>query len=76
MAVEIDKMKPKQCPNCSESNKLDSKFCSKCRMVLSYEAYTETVQEQQEQTDAYVTLSDQVMKLTLEIQELKSSIKK
>ncbi|MDW0232428.1 MAG: tyrosine-type recombinase/integrase, partial [Nitrososphaeraceae archaeon] len=45
---EIDKLKPRQCPNCSEQNKIDSKFCSKCRMVLSYDSYTELVQEKQE----------------------------
>ena len=42
---EVDKMKPRQCPNCIELNKIDSKFCVKCRMVLSYDAYTETVQD-------------------------------
>ena len=36
-------LKPKQCPNCDEPNKTDSKFCVKCRMVLSYDAYTEAV---------------------------------
>ncbi len=42
---QIDKMQPVSCPNCGEGNKIDSKFCAKCRMVLSYEAYTETVEE-------------------------------
>ena len=28
---EIDKMKPRQCPNCNELNKIDSKFCVKCQ---------------------------------------------
>ncbi len=41
----IDKMQPVSCPNCGEGNKIDSKFCAKCRMVLSYDAYTETVEE-------------------------------
>jgi hypothetical protein len=36
-------LKPKQCPNCGEQNKVDSKFCMKCRMVLSYDAYSEAV---------------------------------
>jgi hypothetical protein len=45
---EIDKLKPTQCPNCNEQNKIDSKFCSKCRMVLSYDSYTELVQEKEE----------------------------
>jgi integrase len=41
-------LKPKQCPNCNEPNKLDSKFCAKCRMVLTYDAYNETLEKQQE----------------------------
>jgi hypothetical protein len=40
-------LKPKQCPNCSEPNKPDSKFCAKCRMVLTYDAYSETIEETQ-----------------------------
>jgi integrase/recombinase XerD len=43
-----DILKPKQCPNCSEPNKPDSKFCAKCRMVLAYDAYNETLEKQQE----------------------------
>jgi len=44
-----DVLKPKQCPNCDEStNKPDAKFCVKCRMVLTYDAYSETLQEQKE----------------------------
>ena len=42
----IDTFKPKACPNCSESNIPDSKFCKKCRMVLTYDAYQETLEEQ------------------------------
>src|SRR5918994_6180043 len=41
--IQIDQLRPKQCPNCSEPNKIDSKFCAKCRMVLTYDAYTETL---------------------------------
>ena len=43
---QIDQLKPKQCPNCSEPNKPDSKFCTKCRMVLTYDAYNGTLEEQ------------------------------
>jgi integrase len=46
-AQEIDKMKPRQCPNCNELNKIDSKFCVKCRMVLSYDSYIETINKAQ-----------------------------
>src|SRR3989442_15888960 len=41
-------LRPKQCPNCNEPNKPDSKFCAKCRMVLTYDAYNETLENQKE----------------------------
>ena len=43
-----DVLKPKHCPNCNEPNKPDSRFCAKCRMVLTYDAYAETLERQQE----------------------------
>ncbi len=49
--VQSDTLRSKQCPNCSEPNKPDSKFCAKCRMVLTYDAYSETIQEQKEKGD-------------------------
>ncbi|HEX9320462.1 MAG TPA: zinc ribbon domain-containing protein [Nitrososphaeraceae archaeon] len=42
---EINKLAPVQCPNCGESNKIDSKFCSKCRRILSYDAYSKVIEE-------------------------------
>jgi integrase/recombinase XerD len=44
---EIDVLRPKQCPNCNEPNKPDSRFCAKCRMILTYDAYSETIEEKQ-----------------------------
>src|SRR5215213_2263921 len=32
----------KQCPACSIDNKRDAKFCSGCKMVLTYDAYADT----------------------------------
>ena len=46
---QIDQLRPKQCPNCSEPNKVDSRFCSKCRMILSYDAYNDTLEIQKEE---------------------------
>lgn len=68
---QTDILKNKQCPNCSESNMPDSKFCNKCRMVLTYNAYSETMEDKQQNDDALATLSDQVLKLMAEVQELK-----
>ena len=45
---QIHQLKPKQCPNCMEPNKPESKFCAKCRMVLTYDAYSETIEEKQQ----------------------------
>jgi integrase/recombinase XerD len=38
-------LKPKQCPNCDEPNKPESKFCNKCKFVLSYDAFNEIEEE-------------------------------
>jgi integrase/recombinase XerD len=52
-----DVLKPKQCPNCNEPNKPEtSKFCIKCRMVLTYDAYNETLEKQQEKESEIKTL--------------------
>ena len=45
---QLSVLRPKSCPNCNEPNKPDSKFCAKCRMVLAYDAYNETLENQKE----------------------------
>ena len=56
----VDILKPKQCPNCNEPNKPDSRFCSRCRMVLTYDAYNETVEEKAEKDKEVQALKEQV----------------
>jgi hypothetical protein len=46
--IQLDRLRPKQCTNCNEPNKPDSRFCAKCRMVLTYDAFSETLEKQQE----------------------------
>jgi hypothetical protein len=46
--AQSDALKSKQCPNCNEPNKPDSKFCAKCKLVLTYDAYNETLEKQTE----------------------------
>ena len=36
-------LRPKQCPNCSETNTPESRFCAKCKFVLSFDAFNETI---------------------------------
>ena len=57
---QIDQLRPKQCPNCSEPNKPDSKFCAKCRMVLTYDAYNETLVKQKEEKNQWDELRKEI----------------
>lgn len=70
----VDKLKPKQCPNCNEPNKPDSKFCAKCRMVLSYDAYQETIDEQKEKQDKLTLVETKVNKMELLVEKFMESI--
>ena len=45
---EKDILKPKYCIHCNEINTQFNKWCIKCRMFLSYEAYTETLEKQKQ----------------------------
>jgi integrase/recombinase XerD len=51
---------PKQCPNCSEANTIDSKFCVKCKMILTYDAYTQTIEEQAKKDRLLKDLEDKI----------------
>ena len=55
-----DNLRPKQCPNCSEANIPDSKFCSHCRMILTYSAYEETLLEQKNKDDKLKELDNRM----------------
>jgi hypothetical protein len=48
-------LRPRQCPNCDEPNKQDSKFCVKCRMVLTYDSYSEVRNEDKQEIDMLKT---------------------
>jgi predicted nucleic acid-binding Zn ribbon protein len=44
-SMSVNVLKAKTCPNCSESNKPDSKFCSRCKFVLSYDAFNGAIEK-------------------------------
>ena len=52
-------LRPKQCPNCNEPNKTGSKFCAKCRMVLTYDAYSQTLESEQQKEDKLFMMEKQ-----------------
>ena len=62
--IQINQLRPKQCPNCNEPNKIDSKFCLKCRMVLTYDAYNETLEQEKEEKSEMEKLRRDVDALT------------
>ena len=55
--------RPKQCPNRSEPNKPDSRFCAKCRMVLTSDAYSETLESEKQKEDRVSVLEKQMHSL-------------
>lgn len=55
-----DILKPKYCPQCNEGNKPDSKFCAKCRMVLSYDGYAETIEAEKQKDGRIQDLEKQL----------------
>jgi integrase len=73
-----DTLRPKQCPNCNEPNKPDGKFCAKCRMVLTYDAYNETVRdncEKEKEMEAVKHRMTNIENLLLAIQPMLQNIK-
>jgi hypothetical protein len=63
-------LRSKQCPNCNEPNKPDSRFCAKCRLVLSYDAYNETFEEQKIKEDKLTVMENKFNAMQLQMQSL------
>jgi integrase len=72
---QIDQLRPKQCPNCSEPNKPGSKFCAKCRMVLTYDAYNATIEETCDREKDVDNLKEQVAILKDAIRDMQQLLK-
>jgi hypothetical protein len=65
-----DVLRPKQCPHCSETNKPDSKFCAKCGMVLTYDAYSETLQNEKQKEDKLNMMEERFNAIQSQMQSL------
>jgi predicted nucleic acid-binding Zn ribbon protein len=50
----------KQCPGCNEPNKPDNRFCARCKMVLTYDAYNETLEIQKQKDESFNAMEKQV----------------
>ena len=59
-AQENDILKPIQCPGCNEPNKPESRFCARCNMVLTYDAYKETLEKEQQRESELKDLKEKL----------------
>jgi integrase/recombinase XerD len=69
----IDTLSPKICPNehCREPNAYDAKFCSKCKMIMSFEGYQEALQSHREKEDRLSIIEDQMKTLLTALGNIK-----
>jgi integrase len=70
----IDTLNPKICPNCSEGNTQDAKFCSKCKMIMSYEGYHEALESQSKKEDELKLMKEQFNTMQSQMQALITAI--
>jgi integrase len=68
--IPIDTLNPKTCPNCNEGNTQDAKFCSKCKMIMSYDGYQEALESQKQKEDEITKLQKRQERFELLIQSL------
>lgn len=73
-AQEDNILKPLQCPNCNEPNKPDSRFCTKCGMVLTYNAYNDTLEIQKQKEESFTAMEKQVSLMQSQLQNLISAL--
>jgi len=64
----VNVLKSRTCPNCNEPNKADTKFCAKCRMVLSYETYVETKEENEQKDKRLAKIEERCNRMQSQIQ--------
>jgi integrase len=68
--IPFDRLNPKICPNCNEGNTQDAKFCSKCKMIMSFEGYQEALESQKEKEDELKTMKDQFNTMQSQMQSI------
>jgi integrase len=57
--VPIDTLNPKICPNCNEGNTVDAKFCSRCKMIMSFDGYQAALESQKQKEDQLTIMQKQ-----------------
>jgi hypothetical protein len=67
--ASISALKPRECGNCGEQNKPDARFCSKCKFVLTRDAYDEVVGETADREKEFATLKEKMDKMESRLNE-------
>jgi hypothetical protein len=67
-------LNPKICPNCNEGNTHDTKFCSKCKMIMSFEGYQEALESQKVKEDKLAVIEERFNTMQLQLQTLLSAV--
>lgn len=73
-AKTTDLLRPRLCPNCSESNRHDARFCAHCRMVLSFDSYRETLDIQKQKEEKLTGIEHDVKSMKSQLQILTSAV--
>ena len=68
-------LRSKSCPNCNEPNKPDSRFCFKCKMVLTFDSYKETLEKEKEKESERQIMKQQIQMLTESQKEILECLK-
>ena len=68
--IPIDTLNPKICPNCNEGNTQDARFCSKCKMIMSFEGYQEALELQKQKEDKLSTMKQRFNNIQAQLQTL------
>jgi len=66
----IDNLNRKVCPNCNEGNTQDTRFCNKCKMIMSYEGYQEALESQQKKEGELSTMKQQLNNMQSMLEKL------
>src|ERR687886_2666349 len=67
-------LNPKICPNCNEGNTQDAKFCSKCKVIMSFEGYQEALESQSKKEDELKVMKEQFNAMQSQMQTLISTL--
>src|SRR5205823_1627892 len=74
--IPIDTLNPKICPNCNEGNTQDAKFCSKCKMIMSFEGYQQALESEKQKEIEVKSIQSQLNTVQSMLEKLITGLSK